>query len=620
MNLARAAAAAVLAALIAVSPVPASANRILGRTGAPTPAQGLPAPYFAALDSLSDFFAAPSPNITTLGPLLAYANPARLEAEGGRISVTLHTELRNAAADVLEARKREIGAPSAATATKLAALNHPSLLPLLEQDRQAEVLEEYARIAEDRRERFSAELSGAQDAWTLFTGSRASGFVAESLEAAAAPTPWARGSGAPRALSPASRDGFAAEYARTTVPAPAAAEESASGILFTPETKDGIALALSGGGYRATLFHVGSLVRLNEAGLLPKLSAVSAVSGGAITMGVLALAWKDLIFDDRGVAINFQDKVVRPLLDFTAKTIDVPAIALSGFNYLGIVSPALSANAWIVRSYRKHLFGKQTLQDLPSDGPRFIFNAANWNTGVLWRFTRDYAGDYKVGKIVRPKIGIAEAVAASSAFPPFLSPAIFSFKDGDFVPGSGLRSLTPALTRKVTLLDGGVYENLGVEAVREYSTLLISDAGASIKDRPGRSWLKLKELRRVLSIDNSQVNSLRKRQMVGEFMKRSRGGAYWGIGTQLAGTRLEDPLDFPIEASLEAANARTRLNRFDPRLQAIIVDWAYAVADSALRRFVDRGLPRPRAFPLSPPPAKPGRLREWLRAARAPGA
>ena len=55
--------------------------------------------------------------------------------------------------------------------------------------------------------------------------------------------------------------------------------------------KDGIALCLSGGGYRAMLFHAGSIWRLNELGLLKKINLVSSVSGGSITSGALAVAW-----------------------------------------------------------------------------------------------------------------------------------------------------------------------------------------------------------------------------------------------------------------------------------------------------------------------------------------
>ena len=59
----------------------------------------------------------------------------------------------------------------------------------------------------------------------------------------------------------------------------------------------GVALCLSGGGYRAMLFHVGVVWRLNDAGWLPRLDRVSSVSGGSITAGALALAWRRLNFD-----------------------------------------------------------------------------------------------------------------------------------------------------------------------------------------------------------------------------------------------------------------------------------------------------------------------------------
>jgi len=52
-----------------------------------------------------------------------------------------------------------------------------------------------------------------------------------------------------------------------------------------------LGLALSGGGYRATLFGLGSLTRLNDAGLLGKLDLITSVSGGSILAGILALRW-----------------------------------------------------------------------------------------------------------------------------------------------------------------------------------------------------------------------------------------------------------------------------------------------------------------------------------------
>ena len=55
-------------------------------------------------------------------------------------------------------------------------------------------------------------------------------------------------------------------------------------------------LALSGGGFRATLFHLGALWRLNEIALLSGLTAISAVSGGSLIAGLLGTRWEKLIF------------------------------------------------------------------------------------------------------------------------------------------------------------------------------------------------------------------------------------------------------------------------------------------------------------------------------------
>src|SRR6478736_9991934 len=97
--------------------------------------------------------------------------------------------------------------------------------------------------------------------------------------------------------------------------------------------RPGIALCLSGGGYRAMLFHVGSLWRLNEAGYLPKLARISSVSGGSITAGVLGHRWSKLDFAN-GVAANFQSEVVATIRSMASHTIDVGDV-LKGIFLLG---------------------------------------------------------------------------------------------------------------------------------------------------------------------------------------------------------------------------------------------------------------------------------------------
>jgi hypothetical protein len=58
--------------------------------------------------------------------------------------------------------------------------------------------------------------------------------------------------------------------------------------------RTGSALCLSGGGFRAALFHLGARRCLNEIGLLSKMTTVSSVSGGSVTNDLLAKVWPQL--------------------------------------------------------------------------------------------------------------------------------------------------------------------------------------------------------------------------------------------------------------------------------------------------------------------------------------
>ena len=69
------------------------------------------------------------------------------------------------------------------------------------------------------------------------------------------------------------------------------------------------------------------------------------------------------------------------------------------------------------------------------------------------------------------------AVAASSAFPPFLSPVILNQQESDFVPNSGTELQRPPFTTRILLTDGGVYDNLGLEtAWKKYQTTRATEA------------------------------------------------------------------------------------------------------------------------------------------------
>ena len=352
---------------------------------------------------------------------------------------------------------------------------------------------------------------------------------------------------------------------------------------------DGVGLCLSGGGYRAMLYHVGALWRMNEAGLLPELTRVSSVSGGSIVAGLLGLKWSRLDFVPGGVAARFVPEVVRPIRNLAARTIDIPAVLKS-------LLPFVSASGRIAAVYRG-LYGRATLQALP-DTPRFVINATNLQSSVLWRFMKPYMRDYRVGEIRQPDVEIARAVAASSAFPPFLSPARFRFRESDFVADTGDDLQRPPFTTDVRLTDGGVYDNLGLEtAWKRCRTILVSDAGAKLQPQPHPRSDWVRSSIRVEGVIYDQVGSLRKRQAIAAYQRGERQGTYWGIASHITDYHLPDPLPCPPDRTAALAALPTRLASLSPEVQERLINWGYGICDAALRKHFDSSLPRPAGFP-----------------------
>jgi NTE family protein len=355
--------------------------------------------------------------------------------------------------------------------------------------------------------------------------------------------------------------------------------------------EDGIALCLSGGGYRAMLFHLGALWRINELGLLPQLARISSVSAGSIVAGLLGLKWQALRFDAAGVGAAFDAEVVAPVRALASRTIDLPAIVL------GMFLPG-GASARIAAAYRRHVFGRATVQALP-DSPRFVMNATDLQSGVLWRFMKPYSRDYRVGEIPHSTVELARAVAASSAFPPFLSPARFTFREADYTKGSGEDLQYAPYTTHVLLTDGGVYDNLGLETTwKRFRTVLVSDAAGRVQPREKLKGNWISQSIRVEELIHAQVGSLRKRQLIASYRTRERQGAYWGIGSDISNYALADALPCPLDQTTELAKIPTRLKQLDAGVQERLIDWGYAICDAALRTHFNPALPKASRFPF----------------------
>jgi NTE family protein len=306
----------------------------------------------------------------------------------------------------------------------------------------------------------------------------------------------------------------------------------------------------------------------------------------------LGLKWGRLDFDvATGVARRYMEEVVDPIRSLAGRTIDVGSVVA------GLVLPGAISDR-VTDAYRRHLFGDATLQDLPDDPPRIVLNATNVQSGALWRFMKLSMRDYKVGEVRNPRVQLSVAVAASSAFPPILSPATLELDPSEFTPGTEPLHREP-YTREVVLSDGGVYDNLGLETVwKRYRTVLVSDGGGQMQPEPEpeRDWIR--HSIRINSLVDNQVRSLRKRQVVGSLAAKVRTGAYWGIRTNIADYGAAAALPCPFDKTLALANIETRLARMEPETQQRLINWGYAVCDAAVRCYFLPELARPAGFPL----------------------
>lgn len=383
-----------------------------------------------------------------------------------------------------------------------------------------------------------------------------------------------------------------------------------------------VLLTLSGGGYRAMLFHVGALWKLNEIGELRRLTHVSSVSGGSIVAGLLAMNWHRLEFV-HGVATNFHHLVANPLMRLASWTLDRPAVAV------GLI-PFFSASRTMEFLYKRLLFDKTTLSDLP-ESPRFTFNATNMQTGALWTFDRETMGDETLGALPTTSVPLARVVAASSAFPPFLAPLVLRPQRAKWSPYpnkySSLRSYDDlairvaevppgeinSFRRRVVLIDGGVADNLGILPVwKNEGDLYVSDGGGCSKpiSRPRHNWLG--QLMRIVSLIHDQPSQLRVNRSKAEMADCDRGGiksrsprvkgdgAIWNMHWPLES---HDDVNFPPRKKADwaqLAEISTRLKAMDSNQQKKLINWGYIACNRSLP-YVDRLFSVPSAFKESLP-------------------
>ena len=362
--------------------------------------------------------------------------------------------------------------------------------------------------------------------------------------------------------------------------------------------RQGMALCLSGGGYRALLFHLGAARRLNEVGLLSRLRSVSSVSGGSL----LAAKLGDSAQIEGGALrlIDWEDKVARPLRRLAKTNIRTPAIVqrLLPWNWF---RDATGVEA-LARRYGRDLTAI-ALAGLP-ERPEFLFCATDMAFGVNWTFARGEMGDYQAGYATPDeRFPLARAVAASSCFPPVFNPLPVDLDPTDLKGGKAPRGPDrDTLIRGLRLTDGGNYDNLGLEPVwKSHQTILCSDGGLVFDSEAdhGLFW----RLKRYLAIIDNQSLALRKRWLIGGFISGLFEGTYWGVASAVASYEVDvSPAYSKDFARGFIGRIRTDFDAFSDAEISVLENHGYTVAEAALRRHLPQLLPDPMPPFLLPHP------------------
>ncbi|WP_022926205.1 patatin-like phospholipase family protein [Serinicoccus marinus] len=370
----------------------------------------------------------------------------------------------------------------------------------------------------------------------------------------------------------------------------------------------GSALCLSGGGFRAALFHLGAVRRLDELGVLGSLRSLSAVSGGAVLATLLLhpdLEWPDAdggTGPGGGRVGGLEELVAAPLLALTRRNLRTPAL-LSRVSPRGWGRPDPSVQVLADELERAvPWWGTDLREHRRRGGPVVLTGVTEIGYGVSWLFAdprsagpRGRIGDHRLGHAAPPPgLRLVDSVAASCAYPPFFGPLELDGADLGLTGGAAdpdePEAVREAIRRRIQLVDGGVYDNLALEPVwSDHATVLVSDGGAVFGGRPAGSVLS--RLGRLLSIASSGGQTARLRWLRAGFAAGTLAGATWSLDSPAdlrrgSGPGSPGPLLDGYDPEVVGAihRVRTDLDAFSPEEQMVLCRYGYLVADASIRR------------------------------------
>lgn len=297
-----------------------------------------------------------------------------------------------------------------------------------------------------------------------------------------------------------------------------------------------LGLSLSGGGYRATAFHLGTLKKLHDLGILHEVDVVSTISGGSITGACYCTSGKDFpaFYNELYKGLQEKNVIRKVLLSWTAMQLYlfvllffVPAfcflftphawlfpvlIAAFFFLLLKFQFRIFPVSKRIEKIYDKFFYGGKTLGQLP-ERPILVIGSTNLQTARPFIFSKKNMQDSTYEFMDDPvrfkpaAFPIARAVMASSCVPFAFTPVAITEKF--FTEEADARRVHPIL------VDGGVYDNQGIHKVMQQgmfacSIVITSDAGAGSTGEMGfRNTFSL-----LMETVNVFMSRIRKSQMV----------------------------------------------------------------------------------------------------------
>lgn len=305
-----------------------------------------------------------------------------------------------------------------------------------------------------------------------------------------------------------------------------------------------LGLALSGGGVRAAVFHLGVLRHLATQGRLEEVTQISSVSGGSLIVGAI-FSHADFRWP---TSKQFLDEIYPELRKKLTRG-DLFSLAALGwrgvlreniriiFRRAEVLSRLLVAR-WGVRG---------SVKDLP-EAPEWHINTTCFETGKNWRFSKRMMGDWQFGRHFSPNVPIAKAIAASAAVPYVIGALRLDLPEhGWWKTNRTNKEPQEKISRpmrRVRLWDGGAYENLALEALYKPADglqgcdfLICSDASGPLSAPTSFSLVGMLQGRlnspRLFDIASDQIRALRSRMLMGSIFRGEVKGVLLRMGVSM---------------------------------------------------------------------------------------